>query len=404
MDPSYYYRLRKVYCNKNNNLINDKPTCDYDIKVRKFSLRNNSDIEENLYSKQLYENILDNSCKVRKNYISGNNQIKWKYTDNPNDSECLNNWNYYDKDGKTIIQENIENITKAKDTKFWCATKNENLEILCNNKENTLNRIDKTSYNNLNNIWKNNKCYGNIPHVLYLYLFNKNINEQTKFINDLKESKTYFARNLCFSGESLEVDELLLPVQAIYSDNNKYEFKLHLNGELRINNLEDNTSVLLNDSKITEYKDEYDSCRSWAESGECKNNQSYMLSGCSKSCKEVIQSNYLVMQSDGNLVLYNAYNQPTWNSGTSHDGSKQIFLVMRNDGKLVLYGKNGDIIKVLNKSQFNNKLENSDDSENNCFNMNIEITLYLLLFISFIILFYVLKHINKKYKKINSNK
>jgi len=57
------------------------------------------------------------------NYISGSPPDKWKYTDNPLDPECETNWNFYGKDGKTLILGNIPNITKEGDTKNWCALK-----------------------------------------------------------------------------------------------------------------------------------------------------------------------------------------------------------------------------------------------------------------------------------------
>ena len=55
-------------------------------------------------------------------YISGTGKenIHWKYTENPSDPECVNNWTYYDKDKKTILGSNINRITKLKDNKNWC--------------------------------------------------------------------------------------------------------------------------------------------------------------------------------------------------------------------------------------------------------------------------------------------
>jgi hypothetical protein len=43
----------------------------------------------------------------------------------------------------------------------------------------------------------------------------------------------------------------------------------------------------------------------------------------------------LVMQGDGNLVIYNAANQPLWSAGTS--GNPGARLVLQNDGNLVIY-------------------------------------------------------------------
>lgn len=55
-------------------------------------------------------------------YISGSGKenVHWKYTNDANDPDCVNNWTYYDKDGKTILGSNISNITNLKDSKNWC--------------------------------------------------------------------------------------------------------------------------------------------------------------------------------------------------------------------------------------------------------------------------------------------
>ncbi len=50
-------------------------------------------------------------------------------------------------------------------------------------------------------------------------------------------------------------------------------------------------------------------------------------------------SSRLVMQSDGNLVVYNSSNQPTWDSGTVGNGPSR--LVMQSDGNLVVYTESG---------------------------------------------------------------
>lgn len=50
---------------------------------------------------------------------------------------------------------------------------------------------------------------------------------------------------------------------------------------------------------------------------------------------------YLVTQSDGNLVLYNAWGRiPLWNSGTGGQGNGS-YLVMQSDGNLVLFNSSG---------------------------------------------------------------
>ena len=52
---------------------------------------------------------------------TGKENIHWKYTENADDPDCLNNWTYYDKDKKTILETNIKSITKKGDSKNWCA-------------------------------------------------------------------------------------------------------------------------------------------------------------------------------------------------------------------------------------------------------------------------------------------
>jgi uncharacterized coiled-coil DUF342 family protein len=50
--------------------------------------------------------------------------VNWKYTDDPNDPDCLHNWTYYAKDGTTKVQSDpIPNITTLGDTKNWCPTR-----------------------------------------------------------------------------------------------------------------------------------------------------------------------------------------------------------------------------------------------------------------------------------------
>jgi hypothetical protein len=48
----------------------------------------------------------------------------------------------------------------------------------------------------------------------------------------------------------------------------------------------------------------------------------------------------LILQSDGNLVLYGEGSRPAWNSGTV--GNQNSLLVLQNDGNLVLYNENNN--------------------------------------------------------------
>ncbi len=47
------------------------------------------------------------------------------------------------------------------------------------------------------------------------------------------------------------------------------------------------------------------------------------------------------MQSDGNLVVYDAHNHPTWASDTWQKGHHGHRLVMQGDGNLVIYDGHG---------------------------------------------------------------
>jgi hypothetical protein len=55
----------------------------------------------------------------------------------------------------------------------------------------------------------------------------------------------------------------------------------------------------------------------------------------SPNTEQTGSGNFLVLQSDGNLVLYTSSNQPIWNAATYGRGGTQ--LVMQTDGNLVLY-------------------------------------------------------------------
>jgi hypothetical protein len=52
---------------------------------------------------------------------------------------------------------------------------------------------------------------------------------------------------------------------------------------------------------------------------------------------EVAGKGYLILQTDGNLVLYDAANQPKWATGTS--GRPATHVIMQPDGNLVIYNK-----------------------------------------------------------------
>jgi hypothetical protein len=54
----------------------------------------------------------------------------------------------------------------------------------------------------------------------------------------------------------------------------------------------------------------------------------------------------LVLQEDGNLVLYGQDGQPVWASGT--DGQDVTRATMQDDGNLVLYSSGGDAVWAAN--------------------------------------------------------
>jgi hypothetical protein len=54
----------------------------------------------------------------------------------------------------------------------------------------------------------------------------------------------------------------------------------------------------------------------------------------------------IIMRADGNLVTYNASNQPVWSSNTF--GNPGAYLVMQADGNLVIYNDSGQPIWSTN--------------------------------------------------------
>jgi hypothetical protein len=52
----------------------------------------------------------------------GTQQIHWKFTDQENDVSCLRDWDYYDKDGTTLIATIKGRTTRIGATRSWCAT------------------------------------------------------------------------------------------------------------------------------------------------------------------------------------------------------------------------------------------------------------------------------------------
>ena len=60
----------------------------------------------------------------------------------------------------------------------------------------------------------------------------------------------------------------------------------------------------------------------------------------------------LIMQQDGNLVLYNAAHQPLWASNTYQSGA--TYAIMQNDGNLVVYNDKNEVKWASNTWPFSN--------------------------------------------------
>jgi hypothetical protein len=51
----------------------------------------------------------------------GTENVHWKYTNDPNDHACMNDWAYYAEDGTTLIAEIRGRTTLIADPRYWCA-------------------------------------------------------------------------------------------------------------------------------------------------------------------------------------------------------------------------------------------------------------------------------------------
>jgi len=56
-----------------------------------------------------------------------------------------------------------------------------------------------------------------------------------------------------------------------------------------------------------------------------------------------------VMQSDGNLILYDARNKGIWFSGTNPNNSS--YLLLQNDGNLVIFNQSNTTLWETNTTQ-----------------------------------------------------
>lgn len=94
------------------------------ISDKMWYIKSNKNEDNIKYNIELYNstaNSKNGKWCILPGYISNNGKenVNWKYTENPNDNECMKNWTYYNPDG-TIIEKNIPNITKLRDNKNWC--------------------------------------------------------------------------------------------------------------------------------------------------------------------------------------------------------------------------------------------------------------------------------------------
>jgi hypothetical protein len=62
----------------------------------------------------------------------------------------------------------------------------------------------------------------------------------------------------------------------------------------------------------------------------------------SRTMNKGVAPRRLIMQTDGNLVLYDKNGSVVWNSRTSLKGSGPFTLIMQDDGNLVIYEENGN--------------------------------------------------------------
>jgi hypothetical protein len=69
----------------------------------------------------MYGPPYQNWAMIRAYRRGGTQNVHWKYTDNVNDPDCLNWWDYYAEDGNTLIANVIGRTTKLGDSRRWCA-------------------------------------------------------------------------------------------------------------------------------------------------------------------------------------------------------------------------------------------------------------------------------------------
>ena len=369
-----FYNIQSKLCNKNSDdifVLNKIGSCGFQLKNNENNnITGDRSLEEKLFSEHLYDSLLQEKCNSGNRFNLENGE-SFKYTDDPHDDECMNNWTLYEKNKTSIVEKNIPNITKLRDSKTWCPIRSNKFHTnLCNKLYNGRNAIDKNpNYELLNQMWKDHNCYGNLPYIIFSYLEKKYADIWNNplsfnlycnyFINELKQNKNIFARKLCYSGDTLENDSILYSTNhTLYSNNGLWLLVFQTDGNLVLydgyintwkKKWETNTKSIMTNIYSTS------DCNKWANSNECVNNPNFMLTQCAQSCNNIA---FLSMQSDNNLVIYNNINQSLWSSETADTNAKQkSFLVLQNNGKLVMRYNDGSLLKVLypeNTSPFEN--------------------------------------------------
>lgn len=336
-----FYNIQSKLCNKNNDniFVLDKiGSCGFQLKNNdNNNITGERSLEEKLFSEHLYDSLLKDKCDSNNRFNLENNEL-FKYTDNPYDEECMNNWTLYEKNKTSIVEKNIPNITTLRDGNSWCPIRSNKFHTnLCNKLYNGRNIIDKNpKYQLLNQMWKDHNCYENLPYIIFSYLEKKYADIWDNillfnlyshyFINELKQNKNIFARKLCYSGDTLENDSILYSTNhTLYSNNGLWLLVFQTDGNL-----------VLYDGYINNWNKKWET-----------NTKANGLS-------------FISMQSDNNLVIYNNNNQPLWASETTDTNAKQkAFLVLQNNGKLVMRYNDGSLLKVMypeNSSPFENKV------------------------------------------------
>lgn len=89
--------------------------------------RNKSDLT-GPYAECTLENSDEEWCMMPAYIVGGQENIAWKYTNDPNDPACLTNWTYYDKDGNIIkdgvnIERTITWDSGSDSVNRWCPLK-----------------------------------------------------------------------------------------------------------------------------------------------------------------------------------------------------------------------------------------------------------------------------------------